>query len=77
MIDLPPCPTKASPRHSWIMRAANIYAHRAIREAVDLITSKLPAPLVPTMRSIRPCARRSRRQRNTRTNGRYTPAADT
>ena len=48
MIDLPSCPAEGeAPRHSWIMSAANRYAHRAIKEAVDLITSKLtraPSP---------------------------------
>jgi hypothetical protein len=33
MIDLPPCPNEnEGARHSWIMRAANIYAHRGARK---------------------------------------------
>lgn len=57
MIDLPPCPNEnEGSRHSWIMRAANIYAHRAIREAVYLITYKLtraPSPYNEVDTSVR------------------------
>ena len=58
MIDLPPCPNEnEGPRHSWIMSAAaNIYAHRAIKEAVYLITSKLtraPSPYNEVDTSVR------------------------
>ena len=57
MIDLPPCPNEGeAPRHSWIMSAANICAHRAIREAVDLITSRLtraPSPYNEVDTSVR------------------------
>jgi hypothetical protein len=57
VIDLPPCPAEGEgPRHSWIMSAANICAHKSLREAVGLITSRLtraPSPYNAVDTSVR------------------------